>query len=367
MSLPVAPRGESTRASIIIVGYNSQEDLPRCLASLKETVTAADEVIVVDNASQDGTSQALEAHFPWVRVVRSPENLGFGGGNNLGAREAQGRYLAFLNPDTTVAPGWLDALLAALEADPTAGLATAKILLLQDPERINACGNDIHISGLTLCRGAGAPSTAFTHTETVGAVSGAAFAIRRTLFDTLGGFDPAFFMYMEDTDLSLRARLAGYRCLFVPEAVVYHRYQLRFGPRKTFYQERNRYLMLLKNLRWRTLLALLPALLLAEVVTWGFVLLLERKNMGNKVRAYGWVARHWAEIIYERQWVQSLRCETDHVLLNEWIHRLDFEQADDGPVGRLAYRVFTPLFRAAQQLASQREYKGFTRIGEQII
>ena len=91
---------------------------------------------------------------------------------------------------------------------------------------------------------------------------------------------------MEDTDLSWRARLAGYRCLYVPTSIVYHEYTLRFGPRKIFYQERNRYLMLLKGAHWATLLVLLPALLLAEVVTWGFVLAQDRRRLANKARAY---------------------------------------------------------------------------------
>lgn len=203
---PAVQSRMQTRASIIIVGYNSLSDLPRCLASLQEDMAQEDEVIVVDNASQDGTPQAIREHFPWVRVLCSPENVGFGAANNLAAAQARGEYLAFLNPDTTAEPGWLEALIAALEDDPSAGLATPKILLMQDPQRINTCGNDIHISGLTLCRGMGEPSAAFSQLETVSAVSGAAFVVRRALFEAIGGFDPLFFMYMEDTDLSLRAR-----------------------------------------------------------------------------------------------------------------------------------------------------------------
>jgi GT2 family glycosyltransferase len=243
----------SIRVSVIIVAYNNRQDLERCLPSLYDSDGSAVEILLVDNASSDGTAEWVRGAHPSIRLVRSESNLGFGGGSNLGARMAHGQYLVFLNPDTTVSPGWWQALIGALDKDPAVGLATSKILLMQSPQYINTCGNDVHISGITLCRGMGQSSEAFSRQEEVGAVSGAAFAIRSELFETLCGFDESFFMYMEDTDLSLRARLLGYRCVCVPDSIVYHRYTLRFGPRKTFYQERNRYLMILKCLRRPTL------------------------------------------------------------------------------------------------------------------
>jgi GT2 family glycosyltransferase len=331
-----------TDCSVIIVAYNQRADLARCLASLRESTDA--EIIVVDNGSSDGTADYLAGEFPEVRLVRSQENLGFGGANNLAAGQAAGRYLAFLNPDTVVTPGWLGALVAALERDPSAGLATSKVLLLPDPERTNTCGNDVHLTGLTLCRGLGAPRDAFDEPAEVAAVSGAAFAIRRELFERLGGFDADFFLYLEDTDLSLRARLAGYRCLYVPDSIVYHDYRLRFGPRKTYYQERNRYLMLLKCYRWRTLLALLPALALAEVVTWGFVVLWDRRRFLNKVAGYGWIIRHWSEVMQKRAETQALRRVNDAAVLVQSAWKVPYDQAGSGLAACLARAVFDPLF-----------------------
>ena len=272
-------------------------------------------------------------------------------GFNLGAQHARGQVLACLNPDTTVEPGWLDHLIAALQANPRVGLVTSKILLMSDPQRINTCGNDMHCTGLTLCRGLGMDSHAFAEPTEVDAVSGAAFAIRRETLETLGGFDPDFFLYMEDTDLSWRARLAGYACLCAPQSVVHHDYSLRFGPRKTFYQERNRYLMLLKSLRWGTLVALLPVLLLGEAVTWGFVLLRERRNFGNKLRAYAWVFRHWRHIMEARAATQSLRRVRDRDLIAQCTHRLGFEQTGPGFIARVAHVVFDPLFFLLHRLA----------------
>ncbi|MDY0020535.1 MAG: glycosyltransferase family 2 protein, partial [Anaerolineae bacterium] len=259
-------------------------------------------------------------------------------------------HLIFLNPDTEVMPGWATALIAALEANPQVGLVTSKVLLMQTPEQINTCGNAVHITGLTLCRGMGMPRQHYAGHETVNAISGAAFAMRRELFEALGGFDEIFFLYMEDTDLSLRARMASYQCLYVPDSVVYHDYQLTFGPQKTFYQERNRYLMLLKALKWPTLLVLLPALLLAEGITWGFALLNDRAHLGNKLRAYAWIIEHWQSIMECRRQVQALRRVRDRDLLREHAYKLDFEQVHSGMLAHLAGAFFNPLFWALHRL-----------------
>jgi len=338
--------GHSVRSSIIIVNYNAREKLLRCLKSVLRSAPSDCEVIVVDNASSDGMADLIEADFSEVTLIRSKINLGFGAGNNLAASRAQGRYLLFLNPDTVVKQGWSEALLAPLDADARVGLVTSKILLADQSGRVNACGNSVHITGLTFCRGLGELQSAFAEVEEVDAVSGAAFAIRRELFETLNGFDEEAFLYMEDTDLSLRARLAGRRCLFAPDSVVLHDYALRITPLKIFWQERNRYLMLLKSLRWRTLVALLPAYLLAELIAWAFVLLKDRTNIRNKLRAYWWVVENWPDIMRKRKRTQSLRAVRDRELLKKMGFRIDFDQASAGWAGTLARFMFNPLFFA---------------------
>jgi GT2 family glycosyltransferase len=215
---------------------------------------------------------------------------------------------------------------------------------MHDPETINACGNDVHISGITLCRGMGSPVGGFSVAGPVNAVSGAAFAMRRSLFQELDGYDADFFLYMEDTDLSLRARLAGARSAFVPGSIVQHAYELRFGPSKTYFQERNRYMMLLKVYRWGTLLVLLPVFLLSEVVTWGYVLLREHARMGNKLHAYGWVFKNWKRILAKRRQAQRLRRVTDRVLIVEMTSRLEISQVEPSWLGNFANRVFSALF-----------------------
>lgn len=348
---PIQSAHDIPFASVIIVNHNAQQYLEACLRSLLSDRQPTDEIILVDNASTDNSVSYVQEHFPSVQIIRNPANLGFGQACNMAARYAQGKYLAFLNPDTVVRPGWLEALITALETNPEAALATPKILLLADTERINTCGNRIHCTGLTLCRGLGMAHDALPCQEEVDAISGAAFVIRHDLFTALDGFDEDFFLYMEDTDLSWRARLTGYRCIYVPSSVILHDYVLHFGPLKTFYQERNRYLMLLKGLRWATLLILLPILLLAEGITWGFTLLRDRPHWRNKMQAYKWIVSHWQEVMEKRRRTQRLRRVRDRELLRSCAYKLPYGQLDASLLGSMAGFVLDPLFFVLHRLA----------------
>jgi GT2 family glycosyltransferase len=339
------------QASIIIVSYNAKEKLMRCLASVLQSLGDDCEIIVVDNASSEGNADTIESDFPEVTLIRSSTNLGFAAGCNLGAQQANGEYFVFLNPDTLVEENWLKALLKPLEASEQVGLTTSKILLLDSPERINTCGCNIHITGLTLCRGMGRSRQLYTQADEVGAISGAAFAIRRRLFDRLKGFDAEMFLYMEDTDLSLRARLLGFPTVYVPDSIVYHDYELRITPLKVFWQERNRYLMLLKSFKWRTLLLLLPVHLLAELITWSFVLLSDRSNLKNKLNAYRWILDNWSLVMQKRRATQALRAVSDREMIKQQGFKLDFGQATGGVVAGLAGLFFTPLFFILRSLA----------------
>jgi GT2 family glycosyltransferase len=331
-------------ASIITVNTNEMHRLEVFLPSVFAS-RGRYEVIISDNGSTDGCLDALAEQFPDARIVYNGRNIGFAAANNRATEIARNNILVFVNPDTRVHPDWLHHLLQPF-GDPWVGLTTSKMLLMRDPDTINACGTTMHITGLTLCRGMGRPVESFAEADEVAAIQGAAFAIRRELFELLGGFDEDFFIYVEESDLSLRARLNGWKCRYVPQSVVWHDYNLRFGPNKVLYQERNRYVMLLKTLKWPTLLALLPVYLLAEIVTWGFVLLKDRTHWTNKLRAYRSTMVNWRAIMRKRRATQRLRRVTDRELLRTMDFRLDFAQAADGWVAYLAGAIFTPAFFA---------------------
>lgn len=329
-------------ASIITVNTNEKYRLQVCLPSLFASGRNF-EVIISDNGSTDGSAEFLTQEFPEARILLNGANIGFAAANNRGAEIAKSDVLVFLNPDTLVHPHWLDHLLEPFD-DPGVGLTTSKILLMWDPRKINACGTTMHLSGLTLCRGMARPAELYSEADEVAAIQGAAFAIRREVFELLGGFDEDFFIYVEESDLSLRARLNGWKCVYTPESIVEHDYHLRFGPNKILYQERNRYIMLLKALKWKTLVVLAPVYLLAEIVTWGFVLMKDRKHWKNKFRAYRAIVSNWKTITSKRKATQRLRRVRDRELLQITEFRLDYGQAAGGWMVHAAQALFTPLF-----------------------
>jgi GT2 family glycosyltransferase len=334
------------RASVIVVSYNSRAYLPQCIDSIVCELGPRDELIIVDNGSIDGSADMVAERFPQARLVRS-ENVGYAGGNNRGAALARGEYLVFLNPDTILSAGALAALLAPFERPGDVGMTTACIVHMSQPDVINTCGNTMHYTGLTYCRGAGQPRTCYAESAEVDAVSGAAFAMRRALFEALGGFDERFFMYVEDTDLSWRARLAGYTCLYVSAAVVAHDYQPAYAPAKAFYLDRNRHFMLLKNLSRSTYLRMLPGLLLGEIVTWGFMLLKGPRYWGVKLRVYRWL---WSQRGAIQAPCRPVQQRSDRELAGRMTYRLDFDQLANRQLARLAALTFHPAFWAAQLL-----------------
>lgn len=339
------------RASVIVVSYNSRDELGPCLDSILAQLRPDDELIVVDNDSTDGSAEFVRAAYPQARLI-CDANTGYAGGNNRGAAAASGTYLVLLNPDTVAQPGALDALIAPLVEDDEVGLTTACVVLMDQPALINTCGNTVHYTGLAYCRGAGQPCTAYSTAADVDAVSGAAFAIRRSLFEALGGFDEYFFMYVEDTDLSWRARLAGYRCRYVPQAVVAHAYKPGYGPRKAFYLDRNRHVMLLKHLSGVTYLRLLPGLLLAELVTWGFLLLQGPRYWRVKLAVYAALWRDRGQIRAARARSQALHRRDDCEMIGGMTYRLEFGQLAGRWLAQTAGLVFDPAFWAARLLLS---------------
>jgi GT2 family glycosyltransferase len=324
-SSPQSGRGWP-KASVIIVNWNGLRHLKRCLPSVFKQSYPDYEVLIVDNASTDGSHEYVSQEFPVARLVRNERNLGYAGANNVGFKHATGEYIAVLNPDTEVDPNWLNELVRAMEADPKVGLATPKILLLDDPAHLNACGNEITFTGLTFCRGLNRGAQEYDRPEMVSAVSGAAFVIRRSVLGDIGGFDDLFFMYYEDTDLSLRAMLAGYNCLYVPTAKVYHEYCFRFSAGKCLYQERNRYFSLLKTLRWPTLIVLTPLFALSEFIVWTYVAMQGREHMANKLRSYLWLIQNRGHVLAARQRVQRLRRVKDRAILAHFGCRLTLAQ-----------------------------------------
>jgi GT2 family glycosyltransferase len=239
-----------------------------------------------------------------VRVIQS-DNAGFGAGCNRGAREVDADVLVFVNPDTVVQPGAVGALARALEA-PDVGVVQARLRLLQEPELLNSSGNVVHVSGLAWPGGYRDLADELVSPQDIAYASGAAFAIRREVFNELGGFTEELFLYQEDLELSWRAHLHGLRVLVLPEADVLHDYVLeRPGRAKEYYLERNRLIVVLSAFSGRLLLLLAPVLLAVEA---GVVLVAWRQGwLREKARGWAWLVRNRAWLAAHRRETQALR------------------------------------------------------------
>jgi GT2 family glycosyltransferase len=211
------------RVGVVIVNKNAGPHLAETLATLDAQTLPPHRVIVVDNASDDGSFTGLEERFPSIELVRSDTNLGFAAANNLAVGMCDDcEFVALLNPDAFPEPRWLEALLAAADEHPECGFFGSRLVLAADPKVLDGTGDEYHVCGTAWRRDQGADaSIARPEGETFSACAAAAL-YRRDAFLAVGGFDESFFCYYEDTDLAFRLRLVGQRGLYVPGAVARH-------------------------------------------------------------------------------------------------------------------------------------------------
>jgi len=240
--------------SVIVVNWNRRELLRACLESIRKQQAVEFEVIVVDNGSTDGSADLAESSG--ARVIRNRENRGFCAANNQGIQAARGDLIALLNNDAEAEPGWLAALASAFTGQDT-GMAASKILVYEEPTRIDKVGHLIYPDGQNRGRGTGAIDRGqFDRTEECLWPDGCAAMYRKRMLDQVGGFDEDFFAYGDDAELGLRARIAGWKCTYVPAAVVRHHRGATLGlgsARRLELIERNRVLLAVKLFPWSLL------------------------------------------------------------------------------------------------------------------
>ena len=281
--------------SIIIVNYNGQRYLDDCLSSLRRQTYPRErwEVVLVDNGSSDGSLAHVRAHYPWVRLVPLHKNLGFAGGNNAGFRHCRGELIALLNNDTVVEPDWLDALVAVMREDPRIGGAASKILFRHQPSTINSAGLNLYRDGRGGDRGfRQLDEGQFDEPADVFGACGASVLLRRAMLEDVGLFDERFFMYCEDLDLAWRAHFRGWRFRYTPRSVVYHVHcgtSEERSPFFTYYTERNRVFVNLKNARrWQALRTL--AVFAAKTARmWYWVLTFQQRGRAAWETAWAYV------------------------------------------------------------------------------
>jgi GT2 family glycosyltransferase len=237
--------------TVVVPTLAADETLDECLASLERQTFSDFEVIVVDNSGRRAVRERER-----VRVIANDRNVGFGAAVNQAFRASAAPFLAVLNDDATASPSWLEALLAALEARPDVGMCASQVRLAGQG-RLDSAGMLLCLDGSSKQRGHGKPPDSYPRPQEALLPSGSAAFYRRAMLEEIGLFDESFFLYCEDTDLGLRARWAAWECLYVPEAVVEHRYSHSAGSAsalKAYYVERNRLFVIFKNFPLRDLL-----------------------------------------------------------------------------------------------------------------
>jgi GT2 family glycosyltransferase len=254
----------------VIPNWNGESLLQLCLTSLRDQYVTDFETLLVDSGSTDGSLDFVAEYFPEVKTIALGENRGFAGAVNAGIRESGTEFVALLNNDTEQDPGWLEALVRAADSHPEAGLFASKLVDFHDRRMLDGAGDAMRLSGLPYRLGHGerdggrfdAPGYVF------GACAAAAI-YRRDMLDEVGLFDEDFVSYCEDGDLSFRAQLAGYRCFYVPGAIVYHMGSASTGgkrsPTATRLGTRNSFSLLVKNLPLSVVPHVLPFFVVGQI------------------------------------------------------------------------------------------------------
>ena len=304
----------------VVLAYGDQPYLYDVVDRLLASTGDVDvQVVLVDNGCTNPSLAPLRDRAG-VTLLEPGTNTGFTGGCNLGAAATDSPFLAFINSDALVEPDAL-AELVAVAGRPEVGLASASLRLADIPDLLNSDGNPVHVLGLSWAGHLGEPASSSAVEKRIPSATGAAVAVRREVWNALGGFTEQFFAYLEDADLSLRCWQQGWDVVYVPSAVVLHHYQFGRNPAKFYLLERNRLAMVLSLYSGRTLALLAPVLLAFEVAMLGVSV--AGGWLPAKVRGYRWLLAERRWLAGRRRTVQAVRRRSDRELAHLLTARFD--------------------------------------------
>lgn len=295
--------------SVIIVNWNGEALLQECLESLRRQTYRHFEVILVDNASTDGSVDFIRQQFPEAKLIRLEQNRGFAGGNIEGLRVAKGDYIALLNNDAVVEASWLAELVAVMNADSRVGICASKLVNYFDPEQIDCAGDGCATSGHGYKRGNGLAAGLYQTQEYVFGACAGAVLYRRAMIDDIGFLDPDFFIQCEDTDLNFRAKLMEWKCVYVPTAVALHRVSTTIGKLDglaVYYSARNEEYVWVKNMPAPLMLRYLHHKIIQELAAFLYFCL-KRGQWSAFLRGKRDAVRALPELLRKRQAIQRAK------------------------------------------------------------
>ena len=307
---------EKPLVSIIILNYNGGELLIECIKSILKSKYENIEIIVVDNSSNDGSQIKCKEKFKDIVLIQNKKNLGYCGGNNEGIRSANGDYLIILNPDVVVEPEWISEMIISFHKYGP-GFYQPKILSNKDHEIIISAGNQIQIFGFGYSRGKGVTDIGqYEKDEEISYASGTCLFTTSEIFRKVGYFDPYLFAYHDDLDLCWRGQLLGIKSFYVHKAIIYHPlegYSFKWNSFKFFLMERNRIYCLLKNYSFKSIVKMIPSLLLIEIAVTIFYL--KKGFLIAKIKANLDILKNLKLVLKNHKNIQSNRKKQDYELI----------------------------------------------------
>ncbi|HEY84397.1 MAG TPA: glycosyltransferase family 2 protein [Chloroflexi bacterium] len=300
--------------SVIIPNWNGAKYLPTCFDALQKQSYPHIETILVDNASSDESLLLTRRDYPWVKLIQLPQNMGLTAAINRGIAQAGGDIIVALNNDTEVEPNWAEALLKAFEAHPDAGMVASKMRLFDRRSVIHSAGDAFGADGIPINRGVWQEDIGqFDNDDYIFGGCGGAAAYLKAMLDDIGLFDEDLFMYCEDVDLNWRAQLAGYKCVFAPNAVVYHHLSATGGGEiASYYTGRNTLFVLAKSLPGAVWRKHFPKIITAQLkIAWDA--LRAWRGAAARARLRGQLAGLWQlpRWLRKRRQIQATRRVSD--------------------------------------------------------
>ncbi|MFH1519343.1 MAG: glycosyltransferase family 2 protein [Candidatus Omnitrophota bacterium] len=319
--------------SVVNVTWNGKEFLKKHLPSLKNLKYPNYEVIIVDNASTDGSIEFVRENYPEFKIIQNKTNLGTAQGSNVAIAQAKGEYIFWVSNDMEFDPYTLNHLIARCQSDETIGICTVKMLRIKDEElvdEIDSVGADIDIFGFPFSRGINEQDRGqYDQAADVFFSFGGAMLIRKSLLSIIGGYDPDYLTLADDIDLSWRAHLAGFRVVVEPKAFLYHRVSATLGKthnraQKRYISERNTLRTLLKNYSQGYLFLILPSYLTILLLETMFFLLVGKIKIATSgPKTLLWNLFHYKETLALRKKVQAFRKVKDSAIVAKMLKRIE--------------------------------------------
>jgi GT2 family glycosyltransferase len=338
------------KVGVVLVNYKdyAKKFLAECRDSLRLQDYKDSKVYIVDNASSQESREYLKSVYPEAAIIARDDG-NYSAANNAGAKAAivdGAEILVIANMDTAFDEGWLSGLVASLESDKSVGIVQSKILLYPtagQKAKINSLGNVLHFLGFGFSSAyleddreiAGRP-------EIKAYASGCSLAIRKEVFEMIGGYNEEYFMYHDDVELSWKARFLGFKIILAPKSRCYHKFEFSRSVKKVYFMERNRWIFIFSFYELATILAIVPALIIMEAGQIFFALW--RGWLPEKLRAYAYFLKpaNWRRLLLERKKIQSFRRLADKELIDRLEGEISFQEIDNIILKKIA----NPFFRA---------------------